>query len=145
MKNFRHDVTRTLEGNHKRVILPQMDQNLYHSRGNNMLSAKFVTAAAFVATLISISAPASALDRRVTIVNETGYTIVQFYGSNTGTNDWQEDILGQDVLASGSSVVINFNDASGYCKFDFKAVFEDGDELVRENVNVCEVSSFTYQ
>lgn len=110
-----------------------------------MLSAKFVTAAAFVATLISISAPASALDRRVTIVNETGYTIVQFYGSNTGTNDWQEDILGQDVLASGSSVVINFNDASGYCKFDFKAVFDDGDELVRENVNVCEVSSFTYQ
>ena len=47
-------------------------------------------------------------------------------------------------MPSGSSVDINFNDESGYCKFDFKAVFEDGDELVRQNVNVCEVATFTY-
>lgn len=88
--------------------------------------------------------PAHALDRRVTIVNETGYTIVKFYGSNTGSDNWEEDILGQDVLPSGSSVVINFDDASGYCKFDFRAVFDDGDELVKQGVNICEISTFTY-
>lgn len=96
------------------------------------------------AALLGTVLPAAALDRRVTIVNNTGYTITNFYGSNTGSKSWEEDILGSDVLPSGSSVVINFDDDSGYCKFDFKAVFEDGDELVKEAVNICEISTFTY-
>lgn len=92
----------------------------------------------------TLASPALALDRHVTIVNNTGFTMVKFYGSNKGSKTWEEDILGEDVLASGSQVSVNFNDNSGYCKFDFKAVFEDGDELVREDVNICEVSTFTY-
>ena len=110
-----------------------------------MFVTKIVQAATVAAVLVSIAAPVWALDRRVTIVNNTGYTIVRFFGSNTGSGSWEEDILGEDVLPSGDSVVINFDDASGYCKFDFRAVFEDGDELVREGVNVCEVATFTYQ
>jgi hypothetical protein len=110
-----------------------------------MFSSKFVQAAAVVAALVISAAPALALNRHVTVVNKTGYTIVNFYGSNTGSDNWEEDILGNDVLPTGSSVDINFNDASGYCKFDFKAVFEDGDELVKSGVNVCEVATFTYQ
>ncbi|WP_444452820.1 hypothetical protein ACTTAI_17730 [Rhodobacter capsulatus] len=109
-----------------------------------MSQRRIVAALAVVATLGSIASPVWALNRHVTIVNNTGYTMVKFYGSNTGTDNWEEDILGNDVLPSGSSVDINFNDQSGYCKFDFKAVFEDGDELVRQNVNVCEVGTFTY-
>ncbi|MGB8815251.1 MAG: hypothetical protein WCC57_18895 [Paracoccaceae bacterium] len=92
----------------------------------------------------TLASPALALDRRVTIVNNTGFTMVKFYGSNTGSKSWQEDILGNDVLPSGSQVTVNFNDDSGYCKFDFKAVFDDGDELVREDVNICEIATFTY-
>lgn len=88
--------------------------------------------------------PASALDRRVKIVNQTGYTIVEFYASNTGTDDWQEDILGPDVLPTGSSVMINIDDGTGYCKYDLLAIFEDGDEVVQPDVNVCEVATFTY-
>lgn len=101
--------------------------------------------AALAAVLSVVAAlPAAALDRRVTIINNTGYTIVNFFGSNTGTNSWEEDILGRDVLPSGSSVVINFNDGTGYCMFDFLAIFDDGEQLVRENVNICEISTFTY-
>lgn len=91
-----------------------------------------------------LAGPAFALDRRVTIVNNTGFTMVKFYGSNKGAKTWEEDILGEDVLPSGSQVSVNFNDESGYCKFDFKAVFDDGDELVREDVNICEIATFTY-
>ncbi|SIS86582.1 hypothetical protein [Phaeovulum vinaykumarii] len=96
------------------------------------------------AIIATTALPAAALDRRVRIVNKTGYTMVQFYGSNVGSDSWEEDILGSDVLPSGSSVIVNFDDASGYCKFDFKAVFDDGDELVRKGVNVCEIGTFTY-
>jgi hypothetical protein len=105
----------------------------------------FLRNATFAALMGTILAtPALALDRRVTIINETGFTMTNFYGSNTGSSSWEEDILGQDVLPSGSQVSINFNDQSGYCMFDFRAVFEDGDELIREKVNVCETSTFTY-
>ncbi|MCU0802881.1 MAG: hypothetical protein MUD11_14155 [Rhodobacteraceae bacterium] len=101
---------------------------------------------AALVTLFSLATalPAAALDRRVTIINNTGYTIVNFFGSNTGTSSWEEDILGNDVLPSGNSVVINFDDASGYCMFDFLAIFDDGEQLIKERVNVCEISTFTY-
>ena len=98
-----------------------------------------------LAIALASALPATALDRRVEIINNTGFTIVEFYGSNTGSDSWEEDILGTDVLPSGSSVVINFDDASGYCKFDFRAVFEDGDVLERAGVNVCETATFTYE
>ena len=101
---------------------------------------------AAIATVLAatLATPSLALDRRVTIINNTGFTITNFYGSNKGTNSWEEDILGQDILPSGSQVTINFNDGSGYCKFDLKAVFDDGDEVVQEDVNICEVGTFTF-
>lgn len=110
-----------------------------------MTPYKFLTSALLALTLFFTSvSTVSALDRRVRIINKTGYTIVRFYGSNKGSDSWEEDILGSDVLHSGSSVNINFNDNTGYCKFDFKAVFDDGDVLIKKNVNICEISTFTY-
>lgn len=87
---------------------------------------------------------AAALDRRVRINNETSYDIVHFYASNTGTNSWEEDILGEDILPSGYSVVINIDDGTGYCKYDFLAVFDDGDQVQASNKNVCELSEFSF-
>ncbi|SOB94422.1 hypothetical protein SAMN05877831_101442 [Rhodobacter maris] len=109
-----------------------------------MLSRRFLMGTTVAAMIASLALPAAALDRRVRIVNNTGFTMVRFYGSNKGSDSWEEDILGNDVLPSGSSVMIDFDDASGYCKFDFKAVFEDGEELVKNNVNICQISTFTY-
>ena len=84
----------------------------------------------------------TAEDRGVKVINETSYTIVEFYGSNAGSEDWEEDILGQDVLPPGKSVMINFDDGSGYCKFDFLVKFEDGDELEKRGIDVCETGVF---
>ncbi len=88
--------------------------------------------------------PASALDRRVRIHNNTGFTMVEFYGSNKGTDSWEEDILGADVLPSGASVIIDFDDGTGYCIFDFKAVFSDGDEVTAFGKNICELTDFYF-
>lgn len=83
-------------------------------------------------------------NRNVQIVNNTGFTMTNFYGSNAGANSWQEDILGVDVLPSGSSVSINFDDGTGFCTFDFKAVFSDGDSVIQPNVDVCTIGTFTF-
>ena len=102
-------------------------------------------ALSLAATLFALTNSAAvALDRKVQINNQTSYTIVEFYASNTGTSDWQEDILGSDVLPSGSSVMINIDDGTGYCKYDFLAVFDDGDELVSADNNVCELATFDF-
>lgn len=100
--------------------------------------------AAFAATTLLTAGQALAEDRRVRIINETSHTMVRFYASNISRNDWEEDILGRSVLAPGESVVINIDDGTGYCQFDFKAVFDDGDELVRKKVDVCKISSYRY-
>lgn len=86
----------------------------------------------------------SALDRRVQINNKTSYDIVEFYASNTGSKAWEEDILGRNILPSGNNVIINIDDGSGYCKYDFLAVFSDGDKVTSTNNNVCEISSFNF-
>ncbi len=105
---------------------------------------QLITAMAALAVTATSALPAFALDRRVKIVNDTGYVLVEFYGSNKGSTSWEEDILGRDVLRSGSSVMIDFDDGTGYCKFDFKAIFDDGDELIRKGVNICEIGTYTY-
>ena len=91
---------------------------------------------------IGISA-AHAQDRRVLLSNESSYTLVKFYASNVGTNEWEEDILHRGVLASGYYIDVNVDDGTGYCHFDFKAVFSNGEEVIRHNVDVCSTLSWT--
>ena len=63
------------------------------------------------------------------IVNDSKHAIVAFYGANVGVRDWRESLLGDDTLQPGASVVLDFEDGSGYCRYRFRAVFDDGVEL----------------
>lgn len=92
---------------------------------------------------VGVSSSALAYDRHVTLINDSSNDIVEFYGSNTGTSDWQEDILGVDTLESGEEANIDFDDETGHCMFDFKAIFDDGSEAIEEQFNVCELSTVT--
>ena len=107
---------------------------------------KLVATLAFVGLISSsLVTSASAANRKVDIINDTGKTMVEFYASNTGTKDWEEDILGRDTLEPGEEFEADINDGTGACVFDFKAVFSDGSSRVREDVDVCKISKFTYR
>lgn len=96
---------------------------------------------------VTASAPVQSRDgrnRRVRIHNNTGWTMLRFYASNTSRSDWEEDILGDDVLANNASIVMNIDDGTGACLFDFKAEFTNGQSLIRNNVNVCEIADYYY-
>lgn len=101
-----------------------------------------LAAAGFIAAFASTAA--SAADRKVDIINETGLTMSEFYASTTGTDDWEEDILGADIMEPGETFEIDIDDGTGACRFDLKAVFTNGSSHVRRNVDVCKISSFTY-
>ncbi|MDI1282301.1 hypothetical protein [Brevundimonas sp.] len=83
-------------------------------------------------------------DRHVRVTNATGVTMTHFWASSAGEEDWQEDILGADVLPNGAAVRINIDDGSGACVYDFRARFADGDVLERYRINVCRVSEYRY-
>lgn len=100
---------------------------------------------AVAAICAAFAVPAAAADRKVEIINKTGYAITEFYGSNNNTESWEEDILGADILPHNSSITIDFDDGTGHCIFDFLVKFEDGDQLKEEDVDVCTVGEFTFE
>ncbi|MDZ4319513.1 MAG: argininosuccinate lyase [Phenylobacterium sp.] len=95
------------------------------------LSALFVLAAA----------PAMAGDQDFTLTNATGYTIEQVYVAPSRSDDWEEDVMGADVLADGEAVDIVFDAAEGACSFDLKVVYDDGEEAVWSRLDLCSISS----
>lgn len=84
------------------------------------------------------------LNRRVRIHNQTGWTMTHFYASDSRVTSWEEDMLGSSVLAAGRSVMMNIDDGSGACLYDFKARFTNGQELTRFQVNVCQIADYYY-
>ena len=96
---------------------------------------------------VAVSAPVQSrdgLNRRVRIHNNTGWTMLRFYASDSRVDSWEEDMLGRGTLAAGSSIMMNIDDGSGACLYDFKALFADGDELIRYRINVCEITEYRY-
>lgn len=99
-----------------------------------------------LATALVLAGSASYAENRVvTFTNKTEVVVNEMFGSNSGSDNWEEDVLGNDTLEPGQSVDVNFDDATGYCKFDFKVTFADGDEGTLMDVNVCEVADVTIQ
>ncbi len=109
------------------------------------MSMKKVLGVAAVTLSLAIGVVAQAEDdRHVRIINETSRTMMRFYASNAGESSWEEDILGESTLAPGASVVINIDDGTGYCLYDFKGVFDDKDEVIKSRIDVCKTSSFRF-
>jgi hypothetical protein len=82
-------------------------------------------------------------DRRMVVINDSRYVIREFYATNTGVNVWGRDLLGSSVIRPGQRYIFNFDDGTGYCMFDFRAVLENGRPVERYRVNVCQYSSWT--
>jgi hypothetical protein len=105
-----------------------------------------VAAAAFAA--VAAAAPAAAqsrdgLDRRVSIENRSGQTIVYVRGSPTTASSFGADRIPDRVLAHRQRVTVNFDDGSRACMWDLRATLADGRHIDRMNVNVCRISRWT--
>lgn len=98
-----------------------------------------------LALAAGLAPPAEAIDRRVRIVNDSTRDLVAFHRAYSGTDEWGENLLGQGgILRPGKGVILDFADGSGYCRFGFRATFDDGVELVKNGVNICEIGTYRY-
>ena len=75
--------------------------------------------------------------------NETGYQIDYVYVSPVDSDAWEEDILGQDALASGDWVDIEFDNAEEQCFWDLMAVYGDGEEAIWGGIDLCSLERIT--
>jgi hypothetical protein len=78
-----------------------------------------------------------------TLVNETGVTIHEFHCSTVNTTNWEEDILGQDVLENGQSVDIKFHASEDDCNWDLMVKDSDGNALTWDNIDLCNITKIT--
>lgn len=111
-----------------------------------VIATRLVAASQFLATVaVALARPeaGAAEDRRVRVINASKVTMTHFYASNASRRSWEEDILGSSVLPAGRSVMINIDDGSGACMFDFKAVLANGRTIESYGMNVCRITSWT--
>ena len=74
-----------------------------------------------------------------TLVNQTGVEIYRLFISETSNDDWEEDVLGRDVLPHGSRMDISFSGRSA-CLWDIMIMDEDENTVTWDGINLCEVS-----
>ena len=55
----------------------------------------------------------------LTVINNTGIDIYAFYASERDVDNWEEDVLGNDILYAGDSVNIEFTITEDDLDWDF--------------------------
>lgn len=78
------------------------------------------------------------------LVNKTGYALSEVYVSPTKVDDWQDDILGRDIMDDGVEYDISFDRSDKSCVWDLKVVYhDDNSSAVWSGIDLCVVSRIT--
>jgi len=99
----------------------------------------------FLATVfaVALASVAMAGDQDFTVVNKTGIEIHQLFVTPHDSDDWEDDILGEDTLANGEQVDIKFSRKEKADMWDLKVVDADGNEVTWENLDLLSISTVT--
>ena len=73
------------------------------------------------------------------LINKTGVEIHNLYISETGNEDWEEDVLGDRTLPTGGRMNIQFSGRSA-CLWDMMVADEEGGNLAWTEIDLCELS-----
>ncbi|MCP5420928.1 MAG: argininosuccinate lyase [Gammaproteobacteria bacterium] len=90
-----------------------------------------------------ITPVAVAGDQDFTLINDTGVEIHRVYTSPHSTDEWEEDVLGDETLGDGESLDISFSPKEKAALWDLRVEDEDGNSIVWENLNLLEISEVT--
>ena len=109
-----------------------------------LLPATFLAAPILAGIALATPAAAQQAKQDFTLINRTGYELSQVYVSPNQSNDWEDDVLGQDTLADGERVAIRFERAVKSCMWDLKVTYSiDDSNAVWRGINLCSVERIT--
>lgn len=111
-----------------------------------MAALALLTVVSVPATFVAVPTAAIAQEAKqdFTLVNKTGYELKALFVSPTKSDDWEDDVLGQDTLGDKQSLDIKFHRAAKSCHWDLKVVYSDDDSsAVWANIDLCTVEKIT--
>jgi hypothetical protein len=82
-------------------------------------------------------------DADFTLKNKTGYQIDEVYVSRHSSSNWGRDRMGNNSLADGEAVDINFPHGNGACAFDIKVKYHDEDTAEWGDVDLCQYDTIS--
>jgi len=82
----------------------------------------------------------------ITIVNDTGYTVLWVGVSETTSDTWGQDRLASDeVLSNGQSVIVQLSQQINRVNnYDIRLIDSDGDEYTKMNLTVSDNSEIVF-
>lgn len=104
---------------------------------------KFVAGALGAILFAAMPVAAQAEDLTFMFTNTSSVAVKAFFTSPVDIEDWEEDVFGEGVLPSGNQVPITIADGREVCVYDIKLVLEDDSEVIRSDVDLCELGEFT--
>lgn len=79
-------------------------------------------------------------NRNVRVHNQTGLTIVGIQVSSG--SGWTSNLLAQESLPAGRSVVVAIDDGTGACRYALRVRLDTGETLERTGVNSCQIADY---
>lgn len=105
---------------------------------------RFASRLAAVALAVAFAAPGTlAGDQDFTLVNRTGVEIHELYIAPSAQPEWEEDVLGANVLPVGDSIHITFPMDASVDLWDMKVVDSEGNDLQWGQLNLKAISKVT--
>lgn len=92
------------------------------------------------AVLAATATAALAQSEAIRFQNNTSYTILRLYASPVTNDNWENDILGANVLNPGQFLDVTFQNVYE-CNYDLLIQFEDGVEMT-DVVNICQIGQY---
>ncbi len=107
---------------------------------NLVASGMLIAGLAFLAPSLASAAP-----QDFDLTNNTGYDIKAVWIGPTASQDWGDDVMGDDELANGTTQPIVFPHGRGAtCNWDLKVQYSDDDTTAQWlNFNLCKITSIT--
>lgn len=104
-----------------------------------------VATAALIPSTVITTATAFAANSTFVLKNQTSANLVEFYISPANSDGWGNNIIpeGRSVV-SGGNFDVTIQDNGKGCLYDILGVFDNGSGLPEYNVNICEISDYTY-
>lgn len=94
--------------------------------------------------LTAVAGPAIAEDLSFTLINNSGYDVVEFHVSDPMDESWSDNLMPDGyVLPDGNYVEVIIADGADYCEYDLRVVWEDGDEYVEYDSDICDLGEWT--
>ena len=108
-----------------------------------LFSAVRAAQAGLLLLLATAGTAALAGEQDFTLRNRTGIEIHELYVAPSKSDEWEEDVLGQDTLADDDDLDISFSRKETAKNWDIKVVDGEGNSVEWHKLNLKEISTVT--